>query len=208
MPSVAGPDLRGQGGKPSAITIVDQQGRVSLSVPASATGNTVNVSVGSGGSRFVPATVNILVGDTVQWTWAASGHNVRSGTPCSTDGQFCSPNDTNCASAPTSNLNATYSHTFTQPGSYSYFCSVHCLSGMTGTVSVTLPSITITSVTSDANGFTITGQTTANTTVTVKASPDLITEFQTAGTRTSNTSGIFTFSDMSPTMHFYRVTYP
>jgi hypothetical protein len=36
----------------------------------------------------------------------------------------------------------------------------------------------------------------------------LITEFQTAGTRTSNTSGIFTFSDMSPTMHFYRVTYP
>ena len=85
---------------------------------------------------FVPDTVNISVGDTVRWTWAESGHSVTSGDPCTADGQFCSPNNTNCGQCVTSSQGFVYEFTFTQAGSFSYFCCVHCAIGMTGVVNV------------------------------------------------------------------------
>lgn len=86
---------------------------------------------------FSPATLSIHVGDTVQWTWASSGHSVNSGSSnCISDDRFCSPNDSNCAQAPSSNQGATYSHTFTAPGTYPYFCRPHCDLGMVGTITV------------------------------------------------------------------------
>jgi plastocyanin len=85
---------------------------------------------------FSPATVSISVGDTVRWTWASSFHSVSSGTPCATDSQFCSPDDMNCALRTLSNAGAVYQHTFTQAGTYSYFCAAHCEYGMTGTINV------------------------------------------------------------------------
>ena len=98
---------------------------------------TIDVQVGPGGSMtFAPASVTIHVGDTVRWTWEASGHNVVSGTSGTADDKFCSPNDTNCASAPTSAAGFVYSHTFTTAGAYPYFCSIHFTFGMTGTVTV------------------------------------------------------------------------
>ena len=45
---------------------------------------------------FMPDTVNISVGDTVRWTWESDFHSVTSGTPCTADGQFCSPDNMNC----------------------------------------------------------------------------------------------------------------
>ena len=193
-----------------AITILDQNGRVSPAAPASPSGNTVDVTVAPNFSlTFSPSTVNILVGDTVHWTWAAGGHTVTSGSPCTVDSAYCSPNDTNCSTAGTSNTGATYSHTFNQAGTFSYFCRIHCSFGMTGAVNVTAPFVMISSITHDANGFTITGLTTPNTTVTIQASPDLITMFGSVGTKMSNASGAFTFTDMtSDVRRFYRVTYP
>jgi plastocyanin len=96
------------------------------------------VVVGPGGRVvFDPPTLTIHVGDTVQWSWASSGHSVTSGGPdCVSDGQFCSPNDGDCAQAPLSNRDATYSHTFTAPGTYPYFCTPHCDFGMVGTITV------------------------------------------------------------------------
>jgi plastocyanin len=128
----------GAGGAATAITIVDQDGREVPDAQPSATSQIFDVTVGPNGMlQFLPSTVNISVGDTVRWTWGSSFHSVTSGNPCTVDGQFCSPNDMNCASGTLSNVGAVYQHTFTQAGTYSYFCFSHCSFGMTGTVNVT-----------------------------------------------------------------------
>src|SRR5262249_46759659 len=121
------------------IRVVDQNGRPAVSGVPSATSTTVDVTVGPGGGfTFDPSTVNISVGDTVRWTWASSGHSVTSGnsTSCTADGQFCSPNNTNCSTCVLSNVNFVYEFTFTQAGNFSYFCCAHCALGMTGVVNV------------------------------------------------------------------------
>jgi plastocyanin len=123
--------------KPAApgIRIVDQNGRPAVSgVPAG--GQIFDVAVGQGGDVFVPDTVNISVGDTVRWTWAEGGHSVTSGPPCFVDSQFCSPDDTNCPAGVLSGQGTVYTHTFSEPGVYSYFCHAHCAIGMTGVVNV------------------------------------------------------------------------
>ena len=97
---------------------------------------TWNVQVGQGGTNFSPNTLTILAGDSVKWTWVASGHSVTSGTGCTADNKFCSPNDTSCATGTTSNAADTYTHTFATAGAFPYFCTPHCLSGMTGTITV------------------------------------------------------------------------
>jgi plastocyanin len=88
----------------------------------------VGVRVGRG-MTFAPSTVNIHVGDTVIWTWAAPlQHSVTSGPPsCAPDGTF----DSGIQAAP-----FTFIRTFTAPGTVQYFCSIHCASGMTGTITV------------------------------------------------------------------------
>ena len=119
------------------IRILDQNGQPAVSGVPSPNGAIVPVEVGGGnGFQFVPDTVNISVGDTVQWTWSTSGHSVTSGLPCAADSQYCSPNDMNCASGVLSNSGTVYTHTFSQSGSYSYFCASHCVIGMTGVVNV------------------------------------------------------------------------
>src|SRR4029453_9462697 len=99
-------------------------------------GTTHMVLVGSEGFSFSPSNLTIHVGNTWKWTWSSSGHNVISGSQCSADGQFCSPSDSNCASAPLSNQGATYSHTFSTAGTFPYFCAPHCGFGMVGTIVV------------------------------------------------------------------------
>ena len=118
------------------IHIVDQNGRPAVSGMPSGTGQIVDVSVGSGGFVFTPDTVTIRVGDTVRWTWASAGHSVTSGDPCTVDGQFCSPDDTNCNQGVLSGTGTVYEHTFDQAGTYNYFCFSHCALGMTGVVNV------------------------------------------------------------------------
>jgi plastocyanin/N-acetylneuraminic acid mutarotase len=118
------------------LRIVDQNGRPAVSGVPAGGGQIFDVAVGQGGDVFVPDTVNISVGDTVRWTWAEGGHSVTSGDLCTADGQFCSPNNTNCGQCVTSNQGFVYEFTFTQAGSFSYFCCVHCAIGMTGVVNV------------------------------------------------------------------------
>src|SRR6266481_784616 len=109
------------------LRIVDQNGHPAVSGVPSATSTTVDVTVAPGGTlTFDPSTVNISVGDTVQWTWAASGHSVTSGEPCTADGQFCSPDNMNCDQGVLSNQGFVYQFTFTTAGSFPYFCFVHC----------------------------------------------------------------------------------
>jgi len=120
------------------VTILDQNGRIVPDSGPAAINQIFDVTVAPGGTlTFSPNSVNISVGDTVRWTWASSFHSVTSGQPCTVDSQFCSPNDMNCSAGTLSNQGAVYTHTFNQPGTYSYFCVSHCAFGMTGTVTVT-----------------------------------------------------------------------
>src|SRR5437016_6169500 len=121
----------------TAITIVDQNGRLVPNTPPSTISQIFDVTVGPNGMLvFSPDPVNISVGDTVRWTWGSSGHSVTSGSPCTADGQFCSPDDTNCSAGVLSNIGTVYEHTFTVAGTYAYFCASHCVFGMTGAVNV------------------------------------------------------------------------
>jgi len=121
------------------IRVMDQNGQPAMNGVPSVTSTIVDVTVAPGGTlTFSPSTVNISVGDTVRWTWAASGHSVTSGdsTACTADGQFCSPNNTNCSTCVTSTIGFVYEFTFTQAGNFSYYCCLHCHLGMIGAVNV------------------------------------------------------------------------
>src|SRR6266436_1962278 len=107
--------------KSAPLRIVDQNGRPAVSGVPSATSTTFDVTVGPD-FAFHPDTINISAGDTVRWTWAGSGHSVTSGPPCVADSQYCSPNDTSCFPGTTSNQGFVYTHTFTEPGTYAYYC--------------------------------------------------------------------------------------
>jgi len=81
----------------------------------------------SGDHRFSPVSVSIQQGDTVKWTWRGSGHSVTSGTPGHPSGLFDSG---------INNSGHTFSHTFSDPGTISYYCIPHGAFGMTGSVIV------------------------------------------------------------------------
>jgi plastocyanin len=122
--------------KSALLRIVDESGRPVVNGVRSPNGQTIDVTVGPD-FAFHPDEINISVGDTVQWTWAGSGHSVSSGPPCVPDSQFCSPNDMSCFPGTLSNAGTIYQHTFNTAGSYHYLCISHCLAGMTGVVNVT-----------------------------------------------------------------------
>ena len=67
------------------------------------------------------------VGDTVHWVWVdTDDHDTVSGTNCSPDGRWQSPEQSS----------GTFDYTFTQVGNYPYYCTPHCDDGMTGLVIV------------------------------------------------------------------------
>ena len=106
--------------------------------PASAT--TFNVTVGPNGNLvFMPSSITIHRGDTVQWMWGSGGyyspmHSSTSGTPGHPNGLW----DSGLLSA-----GDTFTHTFNTAGTFPYYCTVHgqCCN-MVGTVSVVGPSPT------------------------------------------------------------------
>jgi plastocyanin len=91
--------------------------------PTPPASQTAIVNVGQGGLNFVDQTsgssvTTIRVGDTVRWVWVGGFHSTTSGTcqgGCRPDGQWDSGEG--------SGLN--FSRTFTQAGSFEYYCTVH-----------------------------------------------------------------------------------
>ncbi|MEW6571018.1 MAG: plastocyanin/azurin family copper-binding protein [Nitrospirota bacterium] len=84
-------------------------------------------------SFFQPQNITISAGDTVRWT--NNGfllHTATSGTNCNSDGIWDSGN---------MSRGDIFSFTFTQPGTYPYFCLFHCLTGMVGTITVEFPTL-------------------------------------------------------------------
>jgi plastocyanin len=102
--------------------------------PRPADAATTMVTVGDGGFFFFPSSVTINAGDTVQWTWSATGHSSTSGTPGAPSGFWDSG---------VLNQGATFSHTFPAAGSFPYFCTPHgACCGMVGSVTVSAPTPT------------------------------------------------------------------
>ena len=61
---------------------------------------------------YQPTTVTVAPGTTVRWL----NHDEETHTVTSSTGLFASPG---------LDLDETYEHTFTQPGTYTYFCALH-----------------------------------------------------------------------------------
>jgi len=64
------------------------------------------------GLAYVPSRIEIAAGTTVRWT----NNDPLVHTVTATDGSFTSPQF---------GLDATYRHTFTAPGTYTYYCTLH-----------------------------------------------------------------------------------
>lgn len=105
-------------------------------------GGVVDVAAGPEGRlRFVPETVEILVGETVRWTFESAGHNVTSlpgasekvRNPEGTE-PFASYEGTQHFAI--NEVGTTYEHTFEVPGEYVYVCAPHAGQGMVGTIIV------------------------------------------------------------------------
>ena len=77
--------------------------------PAAPTGGS---SLGIENFNFVPADLTVNAGTTVVWT----NHDDVEHTVTASDNSFSSP------SVPT---DGQFSHTFTTPGTYAYFCAIH-----------------------------------------------------------------------------------
>lgn len=88
---------------------------------------------------YSPQNVTIEVGTTVAWTNTAGYHDVNGVTNSITGSSFGNPEDFYISPVSASaGAVCIGSYTFTQPGVYSYDCSIgsHALNGMVGTITV------------------------------------------------------------------------
>jgi plastocyanin len=112
---------------------------VILATPALAEGKTVEVSMKNNPKGvFVPATVNISVGDTVKWTNPAVITHTVTFDPAqaATATNVVLPAGVAPFGSDNMEEDATFSHTFTVKGTYKYICKMHEAMGMVGTVVV------------------------------------------------------------------------
>jgi len=96
--------------------------------PTVASAVTVTVTVANNCLCFMPSSVTIHPGDTVQWTWSSSGHSSTSGSPGMPNGLWDSG---------ILNQGAVFTQTFNTVGSFPYYCTPHgSCCNMVGTVTV------------------------------------------------------------------------
>ena len=88
---------------------------------------------------FVPKTVTIKVGDTVVWENDSPGVHTVTDNPAfaSAKQDAAMPAGAEPFNSGTVEAGQQYSHTFTAPGTYKYFCVPHEADGMVGTIVVT-----------------------------------------------------------------------
>jgi hypothetical protein len=70
----------------------------------------------------------------VRWVWSAGSHTVTSGTG------GADPNAGSLFDAPLTSASTTFQYVFNTAGTYPYFCRPHESFGMTGTITVDVPS--------------------------------------------------------------------
>jgi plastocyanin len=116
------------------------------------------VHVGASGFTFSPDPQTVAAGDTVHWVWDSFDHSTTSGN-C--DAITCT-RDLRWDSGIT-NTGATFDFTFTTPGTYNYYCSVHgLLFNMHGTI-IVVPELPIAGLVANSSSPTPLGSATAFT---------------------------------------------
>jgi plastocyanin len=126
------------GTKAAAATVTDATGSPlaftaeAIAAPPPGRGVTIEVLGPTGGNRFAPADVSVLVGTTVTWHWPAGSlqHSVVGDDPTTPGG-----------SGQLADGERIYTFSFSTPGIYRYYCANHGGpngSGMSGTVTVGL----------------------------------------------------------------------
>lgn len=109
-----------------ALTVLSIAALASAPVPTLAVTHTVNQD----GLTFVPDSLIIAPGDTVEWVWSIGIHTVTNGVhPDSAD-------TGTLFDAPLGVSDPLFSFTFTQPGDVPYFCRPHLALGMIGVIRV------------------------------------------------------------------------
>ena len=93
-------------------------------------GQTINV--GASGNFFSPSSLTVKAGTPVTFVWLSGGHSIVSGSNCTSNGLF--GNATIMSQGQILVVPVSVTNT---PGTYPYFCTVHCGSSMTGTLTVT-----------------------------------------------------------------------
>ncbi|WP_375482255.1 cupredoxin family copper-binding protein [uncultured Mycobacterium sp.] len=112
----AAPGMPGMSAMPSTPTAPGTAASTAPAAPAS--GDAVSID----NFAFVPAKLSVAAGSTVTWT----NRDEEPHTVAASDGSFHSPG---------MGAQASYSHTFSAPGTVDYICSIHPF--MRGTVVVT-----------------------------------------------------------------------
>jgi plastocyanin len=102
-----------------------------VTIPAAAPAATH--SVNQVGTSFQPDSIEIAVGDTVEWIWSIGSHTVTNGV------DLDDPEVGTLFDAPLNSMNPLFSFTFNDAGTVPYFCRPHRLFGMTGVIVVTEP---------------------------------------------------------------------
>ena len=95
--------------------------------PPRDTGRTASVMVGAG--SYAPRTINVMLGDAVEFTWTTGTHTVTSGFRCKADGMFASG---------TRAYPASYRVTFLRTGIFPFYSDPECAT-MSGLIMVTAP---------------------------------------------------------------------
>jgi plastocyanin len=151
----------------------------------------VDADVAMQNTAFVPSTVNIGVGDSVTWT------NMDAGIPHTTT------SNTGVWDSNTLNNGQSFTHTFTQAGSFPYFCEVHPTQ-MTGTVIVgqqataTATTTTATATTTTATATTTTATATATPTTPASTATPTATATTPAATATTTTTAVAPATTVAP----------
>lgn len=147
---------------------------VILAIAPAALATTTNVSLVN--DTFSPANVTINVGDTVKWNWENGTHSTSSGSPPGTKNNIWDSGDN---SSPFS-----YSITFTNAGSFPYFCDIHYPIGMVGSVTVSNsaasngPPAPIVSITWPSEGATFAAPASFTLTATASVSSGIVTNVE------------------------------
>ena len=146
--------------------------------PFSGLAASTNVTVGfSGHLTFSPTNTTINTGDQVIWTWAGANHSSTSGT----NGVAGDDNGVPGGLWDSGVLTAgkTFTNTFNSAGNFSYYCSVHFASHMTGMVFVVTGNLPPTlSITNPVSGTVLAAPASVKIQVTVTNGSSAVTNVQ------------------------------
>ncbi|HTD49207.1 MAG TPA: plastocyanin/azurin family copper-binding protein [Acidimicrobiia bacterium] len=127
---------------------------------------TVTISSHCAAFCFVPEQVTVAVGDTVSWVnTSGAEHTVTRCTPAGCNGTSGGTGtDASFGSADVAAASGTtFTHVFSAPGTYVYYCTIHGYTLMHGTITVTAAPTTTTAPASSAPITTSTASSTAAT---------------------------------------------